>query len=560
MAAGWYRSKTFIILAAVVGLVVVALLVAPYLLDLNRYKPLIVSQLEQAAGRKVEIESLRLHFLPSTRVVVSGIRVKNPEGFPAGDTAAVKEVEIGLALMPLLRREVEITSVTVDGVELNLLTSESGETNYDSLLKPRPSAGKKTEAPSPVSLARVGRVGLADIRVNSGTFWQGDKRVHPAGSVSGLSLSASGFDFSDKRWMSKVEATVDLDGVAVSTPALKEPLRFTEGRLSVSGNVAEGQFSLSLGKLDARGTVKVADVQRFSAAEFTLGIKELDLADVAGLTTGKKSAGPHPPAGSTLLARGTVQVDRLVIKPLAAQRLNAKVRLYSNRLEVDPFTLELYDGRTQGTLALDLAGEAMLARLNARLEGINMAKLLAAAAPDSKKKITGTLEADARLGVPLGAPDPLAGAAGDGTFAVRNGTLPGIDLGGTLVQMAKFMQIDVPKGDTRFSFFGGDFHVGSGRVHSEALKLDSDALDASLRGSVGFDQTLNYAGTGMLKGQGSAQQQPSTPENPIGGLRRIFGKVAQTAMNITGMRVPFSVGGTLQQPKFSLAGAPQPIR
>jgi len=561
MSAPWYRSKLFLIAAAVVGLVVVALLVAPYLLDLDRYRPLIVSQLEQATGRKVEMESLRLHFLPSARVVVTNLRVKNPPDFPAGDTAVVNRVDIGLALGALLRREIEITSVAVSGVELNLLTNEVGQTNYDSLLQPKRSATDKKSGGAPVSLARIGSVSVSDVRVNSGAFWRRDKRVHPSWSLTGANLQARGFDLSDRAWMSKAEASVDLSSIEVTSPALSQPLRFASGTVRARQNAAEGDFALALGPLRGSGSVKVADVARFSAAVFTLNVNEVNLAQLGALASGKSSGGPRPPGGSsTLLARGTVKVGKVVAEPLMGNNLDAKVRLYADRLEVDPFTLDLFGGKVRGTLGLDLAGQAMATRLAARLDGVNVGQLVAAVAPQNKKKITGMLEADARLGTTLAVADPVAALDGDGTFAVRNGSLPGLNLGGALVEMAKLMQVNVPAGDTKFSYFGGDFRIANQRIHSQELKLQAEVLDASLRGSLGFDETLSYTGTGMVKGQGTAQPQQQSDNNPLGGLRRVFGRVAQTAMQISGMRVPFAVSGTVQDPKFVLTGPPAPIR
>jgi uncharacterized protein involved in outer membrane biogenesis len=249
-----------------------------------------------------------------------------------------------------------------------------------------------------------------------------------------------------------------------------------------------------------------------------------------------------------------------VAAPLSASSLDAKVRLYANRLEVDPFSLNLYGGRTRGSMGIDLSGEAMGTRLAAQLENVNVAQLLSAMAPKSKNKVTGTLEADARLGTSLAAADTLGTLGGEGTFAVRNGTVPGLNLGGALVEMAKLMQMSVPAGDTKFTYFGGDFRIANRRVHSQNLNLNADVLDANLRGSLGFDETLSYTGTGMVKGQGTAQQQQQSDSNPLGGLRRVFGRVAQTAMQISGMRVPFAVSGTVQDPKFVLTGPPAPIR
>jgi uncharacterized protein involved in outer membrane biogenesis len=232
--------------------------------------------------------------------------------------------------------------------------------------------------------------------------------------------------------------------------------------------------------------------------------------------------------------------------------------LYGNRLQVDPFTVDFYGGRTQGAAYVDLAQAAMPARVNARVQGVNVAQAVAAASPEAKGKLTGTFESDARLSVPLGAKDLMSALAGDGTFAVRNGTFPGMNLEGTLAGMAKFLQMEVPKGDTKFSYFGGDFRIASQRVHSRNLDLKAETLEASLGGSFGFDQTLSYTGTGLLTGKPSAEQQQQKSDSPLGGLRRVFGKVAQST--IGQMRVPFSVTGTFQDPKFLLVGTPSPVR
>jgi uncharacterized protein involved in outer membrane biogenesis len=570
MPGSWYRSKLFLVVAVLVVLVVVALLAAPYLFDLNRYKPMIVSQLGKATGRMVELGNLRLHFLPSLQVVVNDLKIKNPPGFPEGDTVAVDQVDLGLALGPLLSRQVQITGVTLENPVLNLLANERGENNSESLLQAKKSGNGATQADgnadgnsgSAVAISRIDAVSVENARITSGSFWRREKRVYPQWEVKGINLEASGIDLSDADWMSKLRAEMALGTVEVSSPALKEPLRFTDGEITVRDNKAEGDFSLALGPIRARGNVNVPNLERGEAARFTLAANELDVTAVGALVAGGKAAAGGPRrAGdpNKLLARGDVNVDQIVVPPLTTQNVKANVRLYATRLELDPFSFNLYKGRTQGTLALDLAGESMQARANAKVEGVDVAQLLAAVSPGGQSKVTGTFEADARLGAPLAAADPISALSGDGTFAVRDGVFPGLDVQGTLAKMAQLMQIEVPTGDTKFSRFGGDFRIANQRIHSDRLQLDAEALEAELRGSVGFDQTVSYSGTGLLRGQGTAKQEEQKSSSPLGGLRRVFGKVVQQTMSISGMRVPFSVRGTLQNLQIVPGGVPQPI-
>ena len=184
----WHQSKWFRILVVLVGLLLVALLAAPYLLSIDRYRSTIVEQLEKETGRDIEIEKLRLHFLPGLHVQVVNLRVKNPRGFPEGDTVVVESVNIGLAFWPLLKRQVEISSIGIDDVEINLLGNEQGQTNTGLRRRARPAAKKPAgEAPA-VEVTRVGAVSVSDVKISSGTFWSRERRIYPSWEVKGINL------------------------------------------------------------------------------------------------------------------------------------------------------------------------------------------------------------------------------------------------------------------------------------------------------------------------------------------------------------------------------------
>jgi uncharacterized protein involved in outer membrane biogenesis len=555
------RSKWFLLLAGLLVVLVAALLAIPLLVDVDRYRPTIVEQMEKETGRDIEIEKLRLTFLPTLELQVANVVVKNPRGFPDGNTVGVERVDVGLAFGPLLQRQVEVTSITIQKPQLNLLSNEAGASNLDSLLQPprRAPAGKQSEAEEapPVTLTHIGKVAVRDAAVSSGRFWQGSKKVYPAWTITGISADVSGIDLTEPQWLKKLAAQVDLTPIEVSSPSLKEPLRFRDGLIAVKDGAADGKFEVAVGKLRAHGTVKVANLER-PVADFTLRASEINTAELAGVAGGGAKGGPSGGASAKLVARGTVKVERLIVPPLAAQNLDAKVRVYGNRIEVDPFSIDLYGGRAGGALNVGLAGEAMPASLAAKVENVDVAKLVAAVG-SGKKSVTGTFESDARLLVPLGAGDPLAALGGEGTFAVRDGTFPGLNLEGTLAKMAKLLQMQVPSGDTRFRSFGGDFRIVKQRIHSQKLDLDGESLEAALGGSLGFDQTLDYTGSGVLRGSGSSQpQEQQQSKSPLGGFGKVFGKVMQ--QTVGRMRVPFSVRGTVQNPQFILSGSPAPAR
>jgi uncharacterized protein involved in outer membrane biogenesis len=75
-------SKRFLISAGgLVGLLIVALLVVPLLVDIDSYKPEIVAQVKRATGRDVVIDGpIRLSLLPVPSVRVDGVKFFNMPG------------------------------------------------------------------------------------------------------------------------------------------------------------------------------------------------------------------------------------------------------------------------------------------------------------------------------------------------------------------------------------------------------------------------------------------------------------------------------------------------
>ncbi|MFQ5694903.1 MAG: AsmA family protein, partial [Terriglobia bacterium] len=380
MASQWHQSKLVRVGAVLLALLLVVLLALPYLLDIDRYRPAITDALKKQTGREVEIESLRLHFLPSLRVSVSNVRLKNPKGFPDGDTVTIGSIDVGLAFRPLLSGQVEITSVTLGAIEVNLLTDARGRTNYASLLNPPRSSRKKAaaaEEETSWSLARVDSVALEDITITSGTFRRRNKRVYPMWAATGINVRAQGFDFTSNNWREKMTARIDLTPIKFTSPSLKEPLRFTDGEVEVKGNAARGNLTAALGPLRAQGSVRMANLAK-PVAVFTLSMKELDVASLRQVLGPGPEGEPKPPGGRSgqgLLARGTVKVGRVIVSPLSAEKVDAKVRIYADRLEVNPFSFSFYRGAAKGTLGVKLDDQALPARVNATVQGVEVARL-----------------------------------------------------------------------------------------------------------------------------------------------------------------------------------------
>jgi len=333
-------------------------------------------------------------------------------------------------------------------------------------------------------------------------------------------------------------------------------VRIESGALMLRGGKGRATFAAVLDTMRATGTATLLGLNPPSLT-FTVSIPDLDANQLERVLSPR----PGPAVGSgggprRLVALGEVSIGRLVFSPLRASAVRSRVSVYTDVVRADAYSLSAYGGTVQGEAVLDYSAAGLPTTGTARARGIDLAQLVAVFNPRGQK-ITGTLAADTTLATALGG-DAEAALTGAGTFAIRNGSFPGLDVKNTMVRMAKLLQLNVPAGETHFSYLGGDLRIARERVYSRALRLDAQGMQGTAQGSFGFDQTLDYTGTGVLTSLASGGTPASvlvTGLAPAAG--QVLSRFVPGAAGATGARVPFAISGTFGDPKFALAGTPQ---
>lgn len=537
------------------GLAVV--LAVPFLISADRFRPLLVQLIESKTGHEIQIDALRLYLVPTVHLHAMNVRMKNPQGFPADDAIIVKFIDFGVAPRALLLRRLEVTYIAFRGARVTVIRDPTGRTNLAPSGPPWSAPPGRTAAAARgapfLSLGRVGAVTVANVEITFANFAPRQARVVPFLNLSGLSATLRPINPDAAGWPRGLDIVADLRGARVTTPSLAKPVQFQTGAFHVRDGAGQGAFSVSLDTLRATGSVKIASFDPLSLT-FAVAVPELNVDRLKTIVSSSASgrANIQTPSARHLLARGGVKIDRLVVSPIEATRMSGRVSVYTDAIRLDSFTLSAYDGTFQGAAELDYFVTGFPAAATATARGVNLGRVLSTLAPQARK-ITGSLDADLRLATALGR-DPKAALTGAGTFAVRNGSFPGLDLKSGLGQLARALQSNVPAGDTRFSYFGGDFRIAQERVYSTSLRLDADGLAATGRGSSGFNKTLDYAGTGTLTTLASGAPASG---GALSSVEQSLANVLPRVPGSAGTRVAFLLRGTFDAPKFSLAGIPQ---
>jgi uncharacterized protein involved in outer membrane biogenesis len=144
------RSRTILLAAGVAAILLATLaLIALTVFDADRYRPKLISYLQERTGKPVEISHISLTLFPLT-LRIENFGMKNAPPFPAGYVAKGASVEIRIDTRQLLlHRRFVIHSLTLDQPSVNLISDPKGPWNFDN---------PHFDSRAPLDLGQIGRV------------------------------------------------------------------------------------------------------------------------------------------------------------------------------------------------------------------------------------------------------------------------------------------------------------------------------------------------------------------------------------------------------------------
>ncbi len=255
------RKRLLIGGGGIVALLVAALVALPALIDVNSYKPLIVSQVKTATGRDLVIDGpISLSLLPTPTVSVTGVKFFNAPGSKNANMVEVKSVTVKPSLLALLGGSIEVSEVTLVEPKIVLEINAEGKPNWEftpSVAEAKPAAAKPS-TPRPLSLGRL--------TIDNGTLIFSD-------SKAGLSVVADKANFTAS--VGSIDGPYSLaGGASINGAPLK--LDLAVGARGSKGHTADLALQAGGGKLGFKGTLselgaaaKISGVASASADSLT---------------------------------------------------------------------------------------------------------------------------------------------------------------------------------------------------------------------------------------------------------------------------------------------------
>ncbi len=513
-----------IVLVAVVA-VLALLLVLPFLVPVNSFRPLIESQASAALGRNVQIGDLSLSILRGS-ISAEDLSIADDPKFSSSPFLTAKSLGVGVELVPLIfSRALKITGITVDEPQVTLLRAATGGWNYSSLGRPSSKADPDPVRGQPGGLSLVpGDVFIKSLKLKNGRIIVGSVSSSKRSTYENVDAVANDFSM-NSRFPLTVSASLpgggklEFNGFAGpldKTDAAHTPV---DARLHVSSlNLATTGFldpSLGLGGLVGMDCA-IASRNGQTATQGTLRISSALL--VAG----------GAPATVPVVVDFSTKYDQVrnsgVINSSTVKIGNATARLNGTYVSHGDNTVVDLSLTGNGQPARDV--EAFLPAIGVHL-------------PKGASLTTGTLDAN------LSIKGPTHRLVTDGILALSNARLTGFNLGSKMSAISALAGVDT----------GSDLTIEklttNLRIAPDGLRVDNlNALVPSLgsligTGTVDARNRLDFKMVARLHSIPTSGTGGTAIAGALGGL---LGQV--TGGGKGGMNVPFRIEGTTSDPRF----------
>lgn len=140
------KKIILLILSGLGILILLAVVAAGILLNLdpNRYKDYVAEKVSQELGRTFEIKGdLKTGYYPWLHLEMSGVFLENAPEFDDVPMVAADHVTVRVKTLPLLRKQIEMDTIVLEGVHVNLAKDKAGASNWEGLGH-RPMPGSRT--------------------------------------------------------------------------------------------------------------------------------------------------------------------------------------------------------------------------------------------------------------------------------------------------------------------------------------------------------------------------------------------------------------------------------
>jgi AsmA protein len=516
-------NRTLRIVAIVVVVFIVLLVIAPFLIPVDKFRPTIEEKASQALGRQVQLGGLSLSLITGS-LSAENLSIGDDPKFSTSPFLTAKSLKVGVEILPLIfSKTLKVTGITIENPEVLLLHNSAGQWNY-STLGGAAAKSQQAQAAQASSSAAPADLSVEKFTLEDGRITVGSTTNQKRSTYDHVNVVASNFSMT-----SKFPVTVSAD-----LPS--------GGKFKLDGTAGLiDQTDASLTPIDAKLEVNSLDLGSTGFVDARAGLGGiLDLtANLSSQNGEAETKGNIKISKALFIAGGSPAGVPVTVD------FDTKYDLRKNAGVLNPSTVKIGNAAAHLNGTYQSAGEETVVNIKVDAKDMPAKDLesflpaLGINLPKGASLQAGTLNSDLNLAGPVG---KLVTTGNVGLF---NGVLAGFDLGSKMSGVASLAGIKSGK-DLQIEKLTSNL-----RMAPDGLKADNFIAvlpgvgNLSGAGTIDSKNDLDFKMAATLT---SALGDVASPVSSVGGM---LGKATGGGGGCkSGTTVPFQIKGTTADPKF----------
>jgi hypothetical protein len=527
----WLLRASYVC-GAYVALMLITGLIARFLVT-GSSKQSVVSALSGRLGVPVSVGEARFDlaswFLFRPAISVADVAIGNPAGFRGPNLLTAKRISAQVALLPLIRRRVEMRSILIDAPRIAVESNAQGETNVEALLKSLSTPAAPGGASPPDARASATAVGIGEFEISSGELIVSGKdsrqpplrigaiglRIRDLSAGSNCRLNASGRLFDGRESGFRIEGYA---GPFVSSVLpIKGKLSLTIAPGEIPERIRREQFGVLLGAPGAKAKATLEASIQGDLYNNVAGPAKLTLSD---LLIGKDT-------------QHLMRMDGEAPALFSAQKLMSDPAFH---LQVLGAKLKLGEGEWAGAANFRMQGKTISGASRGSVRNVDINTLLSSLTASGGGKIYGVLAVPSYTVQFAGrtADQIQSSLTGTATLSVNKGRIAMLDMLASIQQALGPAQSSASSasGDTPFSTLTAGLSVAHSRLDLSNIVFDGPGLKFTGNGTIGFDHTMHF----------------DLETHVTGGIANVVNRLTRQA-DSTQAALPVVIAGTLEKPQ-----------
>lgn len=521
------------ITAIVFALFIAAIVVLAFVVDANSFKPRIqAAAAEQGIALNMRGD-LRWAFWPAIGVAVNEVSLADSDS-PQAILADVKKASLLVAFVPLLKGDLQVKHVLVDGAVINLSVNDQGVGNWENILKkkdapanPPPQEKADTKA---LSLS-IEKISLHDSQINYTDATKGSQ----------LTLSNINLDVKDVNLKGDpFELTAAWDTLLSQAKNQQAPARDSlqiNTKLRSKVTIGEGINSLSLDKGELELAIRAKDSTSFKV-QYSVTVNDLknNLNYQGKLAIAALNA-------KQLMAAFGIPYKTANEKALTDISFSSDIKGDKKSIALNPLTLKIDKTQFAGSIALtDFASQALAVDLKG--DDINADDYLPPPLPTPVPTAPGKAPAPAPVAVDATGNEPLVPVELLRKLNISTKLALNSILFSKLHMEKVLLAADAKHGlgqlNLNANAYAGNIHVKNSvdaRSNNPQLRFDVIAKSVSIAPILkdkGFDQKMQLSGSlhANANGQASGVSKNQILESLVGNFNFSGDKMRLAPLNV----------------------------